>query len=311
MSESAPHAVERLELDDAIALATALSHHIAQDAGVRTLVIKGPLVAERGLRPVRTSHDVDLLVDPDRFDALLAAFAEYGWIPRPTADFPILLSLHSRTLVHPRWNCDIDVHHYWPGFLAEPHEAFEHLWQRREAMRIADVAVDVPSLADSALVLALHSLREAGHVSGESRQLREYRYLCERVREDDALVRGVMAAAVDTDATQTARPFLQELGFQIPLDPHPSEQLRRWNLNVHARNRMTGWMLELREAPFWRKPRVLFRAVFPTAAELRAIDPTIGQGIRSVSAGWWRRFVRGVTLAPETIRDLKAYYTAR
>lgn len=311
MAERRAREVEGLRLEDAVALAAGLSQHIAQQAGIRVLVIKGALAAEIGLREPRVSHDVDLLVEPDRFDDLLTAFAQYGWLPRPAPDFPILLDLHSRTLVHAQWNCDIDVHHYWPGFLGDPGQAFEHLWQRRQTMPVANVPVETTGAADSALVLALHSLREAGHTAAGSRKMSDYRYLLDRVRADEALAEAVLASAVDTDATQTARPFLNALGFGIPEEQNPSERLRRWNLNVHARHRMTGWMLELRETSMWQKPRVILRAVFPSAQELRAIDPAIGDGRRSVAAGWWRRFVRGVRLAPQAVHDLREHYRSR
>lgn len=308
MAQGDARAVEGLFLDDAVRLATALSQHVARDAGIRTLVIKGPLAADQGLREPRVSSDVDLLVDPARFDDLLAAFGRYGWIARPSAAFPILLGLHSRTLVHPRWNCDIDVHHYWPGFLGEPGEVFEHLWGRRQALPIAKVPVDSTGTVDSALVLALHWLREAGHTEASSRKMHDYRYLIAQVQQDPALIDAVMASAVDADAVQTARPFLTELGFDVAEERNPSEALRRWNLNVHARHRMTGWMLQLREASVWQKPGVIMRAVFPSASDLRAIDPQIGDGRAAVVAGWWRRFARGVRSAPQVVHDLREHY---
>lgn len=308
MAERRACEVEGLRLDDAVALATGLSQHIAQQAGIRALVIKGPLAAEQRLREPRVSHDVDLLVEPDRFGDLMTAFEQYGWIARPAPDFPILLDLHSRTLVHPQWNCDIDVHHYWPGFLGDPQQTFEQLWHRRQTMTIANVPVETTGAADSALVLALHFLREAGHTAAGSRKLSDYQYLLDRVRQDESLAEAVLASCVDTDATQTARPFLIELGFTVPEERNPSEQLRRWNLNVHARHRMTGWLLQLREVSMWQKPRVVMRAVFPSADELRAIDPAIGRGAASVVAGWWRRFVRGVRSAPQAVHDLRAHY---
>jgi len=311
MAERQAPLVEGLRLDDAIALSTALSQHIAQQAGIRVLVIKGPLAAERGLREPRVSRDVDLLVDPDRFDDLLAAFDQYGWKPRPSADFPILLDLHSRTLVHPKWNCDIDVHHYWPGFLGDPKDVFEQVWRRRQTMTIADVAVQTTGMADSVLVLALHSLREAGHTPASNRKMLDYEYLLAQVGQDGALREAVLAAAVDTDAIQTARPMLTALGFTIDEERNPSEQLRRWNLNVHARHRMTGWVLQLREVPLWQKPGVILRAVFPTAAELRAIDPMIGAGGMALIAGWWRRFARGVQSMPQAVHDLRSHYRSR
>lgn len=308
MDQTSASSTTHLHIGDAVLLATALSQHIARAAGIRSLVIKGPLAAAQGLRSPRQSHDVDLLVDPTRFDDLLDAFAEYGWTARPTSGFPLMLDLHSRTLVHPRWNCDIDIHHYWPGFIGDAAEIFDHVWERRQSLPVAGVAVDTAGLADSALVLALHSLREAGYASANSRLMREYATVLERVGTDDALARSVFDSASDTGALQTARPLLIALGFDVPEDTAPSEQLRRWHLHVHARHRMTGWLVELRATSWPRKPRVIWRAVFPTAEALRAIDPEIGDGGLHVLAGWWRRLARGFRQAPQAVHDLRGYY---
>lgn len=301
----------QLRIGDAVQLATALSQHVAHAAGIRTLVIKGPLAETQGLRPPRQSQDVDLLVDPARFDDLLDAFREYGWTPRPTPGFPLMLDLHSRTLVHPRWNCDIDIHHYWPGFIGDAGHIFDWLWDRRQALPIAGVDVDTPGLADSALVLALHSLREAGHADTGSRLLREYAAVVERVGSDEGLARAVFGSAQETGSLQTARPLLLAIGFDVPEDTNPSEELRRWQLHVYARHRMTAWLLEVRTAPFPRKLLVVWRAVFPTAEALRAIDPQIGDGARELIAGWGRRLARGLRLGPQAIRDLRGHYRSR
>ncbi|MBX0301315.1 nucleotidyltransferase family protein [Cryobacterium sp. 1639] len=311
MPENTEPAAAELHLEDAVLLATALSHHIAHRAGIRALILKGPLAAAQGLREQRQSQDVDVLVDPARFDDLLAAFAQYGWIPRPTPGFPLMLELHSRTLVHPGWNCDIDVHHYWPGFIGEAGTTFDHVWQRRQSLSAAGVEVDTTGRADTVLVLALHTLREAGYAAAESRKMRDYTALLARVRDDEALACAVLACAHDTGALQTARPFLLSLGFDVPEDAHPSEALRRWRLHAHARHRMTAWLLELRGASFTHRVHVIRRAVFPTADELRAIDPAIGRGARAVIAGWWRRLSRGVRSAPQAIHDLRAHYRSR
>lgn len=309
MSDTHASAVTLLRIQDAVPLATALSQYVAHAAGIRSLVIKGPLAARHGLRtPGRASQDVDLLVEPARFDDLIAAFASYGWAPRPSPDFPLMLELHSRTLIHPAWNCDIDIHHYWPGFIGDATDAFEALWRRRERVAIAEVEVDTTGTADTALVLALHSLREAGYRDAQSPQMRDYAYLRERLRGDAVLARAVLESATDTGALQTARPLLLDLGFRIIEDTEPSEELRRWQLHVHARHRMTAWLLELRGATLRQKLRVVRRAVFPTATELRAIDPLIGDRRSDVVAGWWRRFARGVRYAPQALHDIRAHY---
>lgn len=51
--------------------------------GIRLLVVKGDALARMGLREPRVSADVDVLVEPDRFDELCAALEGAGWSERP------------------------------------------------------------------------------------------------------------------------------------------------------------------------------------------------------------------------------------
>lgn len=303
-----------LSLHESVPLATALVQHVARGAGIRLLVIKGPLAAATGLRPQRASSDVDVLVEPQRTAEVIELLGRRGWQARPIPDFPRLLGWHSRTLIHPQWGCDIDVHHRWPGFLADPAEAFETLWRRHSSQPLAGLDIEVPGVEDAALILALHSLREAGHVSAASRQMVEYRYLLSELQrrsgEDVELPQRLLAAARSTGSEQTALPLLRGLGLQLTrLPDEADEQLRLWRLNSRAQHPMTAWLLQLHATPWYRKPFVALRAVFPRPSELRAIDPAIGPGPASVVAGWWRRVRRGLSAAPQAERLLRRFAT--
>ena len=308
---------------DGVALSTALAQHVAREQGIRMLVIKGPISADLGLRTRRYSTDVDIIVEPDRSKDLIEALKAYGWNPRPWPDFPKLLEQHSRTLIHESWPNDIDVHHYWPGFLGSPQEAFERLWLHRIQVTVAGHPIDTPDRASSALVLALHSLREEGQVAADSRQMTEYCELVSTLKKmDDAetefvsdarstasLTEQILQDAVGTDSTQTARRFLTDLGHDVPFVPNSnaSEALRLWRLNAKAEHAMTGWMLKLQRAPLLEKPGIAARAFFPSRADLEAIDPELRNGTISIVRAWWKRASRGLHGLVQAKRDLKAF----
>ncbi|PPF34270.1 hypothetical protein C5E05_15320 [Pseudoclavibacter sp. AY1H1] len=310
-------------VNDGVALSTALTQHVAREQGIRMLVIKGPISADLGLRTRRYSTDVDIIVEPGRAKDLIEALQAYGWRPRPWPDFPKLLEQHSRTLIHESWPNDIDVHHYWPGFLGRPQEAFDRLWAHHIQVTVAGHPIDTPDRAGSALVLALHSLREEGQVSADSRQMTEYSELVSALKKMDgsdtqfvsdarstaSLTEQILQDAVGTDSTQTARRFLTDLGHDVPLVPNSnaSEALRLWRLNAKAEHAMTGWMLKLQRAPLLEKPGIAARAFFPSRADLAAIDPELRNGTISVVRAWWKRASRGLHGLVQARRDLKAF----
>ena len=65
--------------EESVPLLTAWVSRLGADLGVRTLVIKGPLMAAQGLRTERASNDVDVWVDPARFSEFTATLERFGW----------------------------------------------------------------------------------------------------------------------------------------------------------------------------------------------------------------------------------------
>ncbi len=71
--------IAELSLATAVELGHAWLQAVADRAGIRALFIKGPALHRHGLRPHRTSGDIDVLVDPTAFDALCDAVIGAGW----------------------------------------------------------------------------------------------------------------------------------------------------------------------------------------------------------------------------------------
>lgn len=299
-----------LSLAESTPLATALAHSLARRAQVRVLTLKGPQAAADGLRPPRPSYDVDLLIDPTQLDQYMGVLAQVGWEARPTSGFPVLLSPHSVSLTHPGWSVDIDLHWNWPGYLSPDASVFEELWSNRRTEILAGAPVTVTGMADSALILALHVLRESSNLTSVQRRAREYDYLVEFVNRDPALRAAIPERARLLHAERTAEPFLSALGFETPqpqpLTPESERQLREWRLHQGADHAVAGWVHQIRQAPLWLKPVVAWQAVFPSPAALRAIDPFIGDGALELSRGWWRRTRRGLRTARSASRSLQS-----
>ncbi|WP_425402432.1 nucleotidyltransferase family protein [Gulosibacter molinativorax] len=290
--------------EESVPLATALAQWVAENAHIRLLILKGPLAHESGLRARKTSTDVDVLVLPSDVDRLISALAEHGWSPRPWPQFPTLLPPHSRALLHPQWGIDIDVHFNWPGFLAPASNVFDRLWERRREMTLAGTPVQTTGRADTALILALHLLREAPQKWNRGRTIPAYDDLIKRVVADDGLSADIRAAAADTGSEQTARPFLEAVGFEIP-ETEPDDALRAWRLHGASAHPVSGWLNAFADASIRERPSLVWRAVFPSAADLRAIDPAGGDGARGTFYRWWRRLKRGIRTAPAAIRTLR------
>lgn len=303
-----PSTTAQLRLADAVPLATALAARVADRVGARVLFIKGPVASLQGLRPPHASLDVDVLVDPAATERFIHGLRALGWHDRPGYRPLPLSGGHATTLIHDEWPCDYDVHHYWPGFALPADQVFDTLWARRSITTVAGHSVVAPSRVDGLLVLALHALRGARTPN----ELRAYRELVDTAeRSFDASERELLCdAAVELGATDTAAPFLRELGF-VPAPSPDSEEAMMWRIRSEFSSGAADWLIELRRAPWYQRPKVLIEAVFPSPRRLRMLHPEAGSGRGALIATWWRRFRAGVAALPEARRATAALGTDR
>ncbi|UFS57857.1 nucleotidyltransferase family protein [Subtercola endophyticus] len=288
---------------EAVDLATAWVSYRAARLGIRTLVLKGPVAAQQRLRAQKLSADVDVLVEPHQVQRLAAELETAGWQERFTPAIPWLIELHSTTLIHENWPIDIDVHHYWPGFLGDRTVIFDELWNTRSRHEIAGITVFAPDRVSNSLVLALHALRRP---AAESR-LDEIPILVKAVQREGITTDQLTSRALALGATQTARPFLRRLGAVIPTDLSPSEELRLWNLNANSKGHTRAWLLAVAQAPWHTKTAVLFRAAFPRPSELRGLHPELEPGWRGLIRGWVNRIANGLREIPRAISEVSRF----
>ena len=142
---------------DAFAARTA---ELLTAAGVDNLLLKGPATAHR-LYPdrldLRTYNDVDLLVRADRFDAAqdILRCSGYGWMLAGVREGEF--SWHEIAWRAPG-SADLllDLHRGFAG--VHDHSVFfDDLWASREQLDLSGVAINIPSAAGTALILALHA----------------------------------------------------------------------------------------------------------------------------------------------------------
>lgn len=287
-----------LPLQVAVPLATAVAVHVATSVGVRVLVIKGVSAEVHGLRQPRVSADVDVLVDPAGFGEVLGALSRAGWQPRPMYGVSAHLEPHSESLVHRQWPCDIDLHRRFPGFLASPQETFEALWEQRENVSVAGCEVAIPGREGAILVGALHAVRT---VDGAERLRTEWDQIVHVIaglsgKERDSLV----ALAHRTGASGPLASTFARAG--IAIDVPDSPELRAWNARRLAGPVFAGNLVAGLRGKSWRERAQLLRlALWPSADELRAVDPTLGDSRRAMVVVRARRWGRGLVQLPRAI----------
>ncbi|WP_062292731.1 nucleotidyltransferase family protein [Demequina phytophila] len=292
-----------LAIADAVPLAHALAVDVARRAGIRALVIKGPSAAAHGLRAERVSADADVMVSPDGFDAYVDALRGCGWHERPAGDGMGPTAIHSVTLIHDGWPCDIDAHVQFPGFLAAPQHVFDELWQRRQPLALADVEVDMVDRSGAILIAALHALRTP---SQTPRHVAEIRRLVDEVlpRLNDIARADVVALAITGGAADTARPVLDRLCVALPpVTPHGADPaLDAWRARVGGRGETTAQWLVLISRANWRaKPGMVVRMMWPRESEFRRVHPEVPAGRGAAIRGRWARIVRGVRATPRAL----------
>lgn len=150
---------------DRVHLTHGILQHIADDAGVDTLHIKGPALHPELLQRgpdgqstiPRRSTDADVLVRPSQLKRFQRALEADGW--RMTADFIAGSAFgHAANYWH-----DVlgycDVHRRFPGIEADPERAFDTLWAARRPVSIAHVTCQTPSLEAQRLIILMHAAR--------------------------------------------------------------------------------------------------------------------------------------------------------
>lgn len=292
-----------LRADEAVELNHAWVSSLAAAHGIRALIIKGPALARQGLREERLSADTDILVDPARFSALCDLVLAAGWRERASILIAEHTSPHSRTFVRDGWPCDLDVHRFFPGFLADPAVVFDALWARRENLDFAHQQRPVTDRAGSALILALHSVRSTQQQRRHPVELAQLTRVTLTPDEKSAV--GTLALA--TGSAATLAEVLPQLGIHVdaPTGELISPELREWRelVDVGAYGSYF-WLRAFRHSPLRDWPRLAWRAFWPTDHDLLIARPEIPDAFWPKLRGRTARWGRGLRSLPRAARAI-------
>jgi hypothetical protein len=295
----------RLDQTAAVELGCALAAYVADEAGIRSLLIKGHALAAQGLRTPRRYADIDVWVAPGSVETFVSLLEERGWHERGPNWVLERVGNHSVTLVNDHWPCDIDVHLRFPGFLAPDDVVFEELWRRRTTISLGGREVTTTDRAGNAAVLALHSLRQEWNSHKEV----EFEHLVGLLSADDDLLSGVLDIAAVAGANETLAPLLARLG----VSPRPGFQaseraLREWSARRAHVSRTGRWLTYFRSVPTRRLPKEILVALWPSPELYRQDHPEVPPTRGALFRGRVRRLVNG---AIGMIRITRARVTTR
>lgn len=288
-----------LTLDAAGGLAHALVAHVALESGIRALSVKGSFAADFGLRDRRVSADADILVDPAKIEQICMQLGRRGWHTRAGRRPPTFIDMHSVTLIHDAWPCDLDVHRYFPGFLAPPQVVFDLLWQGREIHRAAGVEVATPSRAGMAAIVALHAVRTP-YLPRSRRDLETVREsISSRFTRTE--VEDFCEIVTAGRAQWVLRDLIEAVGLPLTEDDATLAEKRLWEKNQQPALTKAAslWIREVEDAPVLRKPAAILHALWVPRGQIPRNDP---QRLPTRREAWafqktrWARGVRALTV---------------
>ncbi|WP_338750955.1 nucleotidyltransferase family protein [Janibacter alittae] len=212
---------DSLTLAEAVPLGTVYLQRLLEDAGVRSLVIKGPAFVVLGVRRPRQSNDVDLLIHPDDRARTACVLESANWMSI-SYRLPAALDAfaYSKTYRHPLFPASVDVHHAFLGLLRWP-AAFEEMWDRRSAVEIAHAAVVTPSKEDALVVEALNAMK--------SKRPRDWPLAVEKVvaGSSDVDVARLEEATISLGASESVATLITAVGG-TPVPEPTTPGYRRW-----------------------------------------------------------------------------------
>ena len=278
-------------------------------ADVQCLVIKGPSVAQWLYADDggRESVDVDVLVPPEEWDEAVETLTSRGFIAThegsregETAPHSAEFHREDEELGHH----SVDLHRYFPGIEVSASDAFEVLWEEREAAVQAGVPVWFPSLDARALIVGLHAARSPGV----------------RRTIDDLTRMAEWADASGWESVVTLGRRLEALpalraGLELLTDG-PAVVVRarlsdvtvtpEWALMSHHAGRTALRLEELRETPWRQRPGQIARWLAPSPTMMRIRDPRASEGAWGLTRAYGVRLGQGLHQLPSAIRAVRA-----
>lgn len=276
-----------LTLAEAVPLGTVLLQRLLDDAGIRSLVIKGPAFVELGVRRPRQSNDIDLLVAPGDREAATEALAAAGW-SIISHWFPPALDdvIYSTTFRHAQFPSTLDLHHHFSGFFAD--DAFDALWRSRTCVAVAHHDVVTVGREHALVIEGLNAIKLLDHGSRAEAADRVVGVVA------DIDVDAVAEAAESVGARHTAAPLITALGGGSP-SSSPPPGYEQW-VQRGARNSGRDLIIDILSRAPGQAPRVVWEQLTLDPDVARFWAATHGVPYRSPQQILWVRVRRALAL---------------
>lgn len=262
--------------------------HIAREAGVEIVFIKGPALYKQGLREHEHSGDVDLWADPNAVGVLCDALTTWGWTRIKTV-FDGLPLNHSISMEPTGWGCEIDIHFSFPGVGLSSAGAFALLRENSVPISFAGTRSRVPAMPVHAVISALHQVRPLPSRSPS------------RETQDAAarILSGIGPAAIEASQALRADGALApvlELAFPTDFSGPTSKIPLNWHWRNQG-NTFAAYLIALRLVPRGDRFRYLRQLLWPSREYMRARDDTAGTSSQSVTGARYRRLTSAIKRA--------------
>lgn len=273
-----------------IDLATAEIVSALREAGIRSIVLKGPsihrlLYADGVGRPY---VDSDLLVAPDRLEAAGEVLRRLGFVKQSTGDIPWFG--HAQLWARRLDRAQVDLHWTLVGAGADPAELWRVLAASTETTVVGGAQVEVLEPAAIAFQIALHA---AQHGAARSQSITDLERALGHL--GDPMWRAAAALAGELQATEMFAaglrllPAGQALAANLDLDTRKSIQVAL--LSSSARPPTFGLEQLARTHGFWPKLSLLGRKLVPSRRFTRRWWPPAQRGGLWMLAAYLRRLL--------------------
>ncbi len=199
-----------------------------EEAGVATVALKGPVMAERLFPPdePRASEDLDLLILPGELDRAVQALRGRGYAPDPASLAKRGAPQNPHLVLHGDRTVSLELHYRASADFSRPVEAAELVARAGVFHSRHGFAVRVLAPEDEFLFLTLHA---AKHNYGLS-QMYDLKLLLERFPDLnwDKLAAGIHKARLDTVAYIAMERMKRLWGKSLGLKLSPNWVAARW-----------------------------------------------------------------------------------
>ena len=195
------------------------------EAGIKSIILKGPLLTRR-LFPEgddHTSMDVDVLVAPDDWTRAEAELIRVGFEPLLLDIIPGDRPNHARPHVRSTGGPSVDLHRTLLGAQAPTSVVWSTLEAQTQQMRLGEASVAVLNEPGQLMHIALHAAQNG---PADARVLRHLERCIELTADGCRVKARSIASAIDaTDAFALGLSFIptgRQLNDRLGVTPHPS-----------------------------------------------------------------------------------------